>query len=77
MIFLDFEIYIYYGNKIIYPYIIYPIFGIKLTQQREITTPTSAPSTWECGGMEKKEWEKREIDENSNCMDLKTETKNT
>ena len=27
-------------------------------------------------GMEKKEWDNREIDENSNCMDLQSETKN-
>ena len=53
-----------YGHKSTDPYIIYPIFGIKYPQQSASTTPTSAPSTWECGGMKKKEWENRGIDEN-------------
>ena len=60
----DMSTYREYRNKSIDPYIIYTIFGIKYTQQSESTTPTSAPSTWERGGMEKKEWENREIDEN-------------
>ena len=30
---------------------------------------------WEYGGMEKKEWENREIDENSNCMELNMKIK--
>ena len=41
-----------YGNDITYPYIIYKIFGFKYNQQIERNTPTNAPSTWECGGME-------------------------
>ena len=73
-----YDIYTYkeYGHNIIDTYIIYPILGIKYSQQSARTTPTSVPSTWECGGMEKKEWENREIDENLKCMDLKNETKN-
>ena len=47
--------YIEYGDDISEPYIIYPILGIKYPHQSARTTPTSAPSTWECGGMEKKE----------------------
>ena len=73
----DISTYREYGHDIIDPYMIYKIFGIKYTQQSASTTPTSAPSTWECGGMEKKEWETREIDENLNCMDLKNANKNT
>ena len=38
-----------YGDDIIDTYIIYPIFCIKYPQQSASTTPTSAPSTWECG----------------------------
>ena len=72
-----YDIYTYrgYGNDIKDTYIIFHIFGTNYTQQRASTTPTSAPSTWECGWMEKKEWENREIDENSNCMELQNENK--
>ena len=55
-----------YGDELTNPYIIYPILGIKYPQQSASTTPISAPSTWECGGMKKSEWENMEIDENSN-----------
>ena len=70
----DISTYISYGNEIREPYIIYKILGIKYTQQSTSTTPTSVPSTLECGGMEKKEWENREIDENSKCVDLQLAT---
>ena len=60
----DISTYISYRNDIIYPYIIDQIFGINYTQQSASSTPTSAPSTQECGEMEKKEWENREIDAN-------------
>ena len=41
----DISSYIEYGNDIIDPYIIYPIFGIKYPPKSTSTTPTSAPST--------------------------------
>ena len=53
-----------YGYYIKNSYIIFPILGIKYPQQSARTTPTSVPSTWECGGMEKKVWESGEIYEN-------------
>ena len=49
--------------------------GNKWNQKRAGTTTTIAPSTWECGVMEKKEWENREINEKLNCMDFNLQLK--
>ena len=60
----DISTYRGYGHEIKYPYITFHILGTKYTHKSARTTPTSASSTWECEGMEKKEWENGEIDEN-------------
>ena len=44
-----------YQHDITDPYIIFHILGTKFTEESESTTLTNAPSTCECGGMEKKE----------------------